>query len=396
MANQDYNDGTGTAPQPPVPPQAPPAPPVPPESPRYQRRGGISLGIVLIAIGVVFLLAQFIPGLAWYQLWPLIVVLVGGIQVITPDARDGWGISRIMDGIGTLIVGFVLLGNTTGVISWGVWLVLLSLWPVLVIAIGIGIIGRAIGQSWVRRLAPVAIWLAFAYAVATSLTGVGGLQPIQPINSGASAKFANSAPLEGATTAGLNLSGGAGDIKMHSVAGQLVSVTGSAPFGNPRFDVTRSDTYSDVQIGLDSASNRFVAPFAAGSMDVGLSDSVLWDVTLSTGATSLNADFTHVKLKELTVKTGASSLELRLGDVPAEVTQADVAIKAGVSSVVVTVPREAAVRVVASNGLSAVDVGGTLQRTGAGTWETPGFGSAARTYEINIESGVGSVSVKQS
>ena len=319
MANQDYNDGTGTAPQPPVPPQAPPAPPVPPESPRYQRRGGISLGIVLIAIGVVFLLAQFIPGLAWYQLWPLIVVLVGGIQVITPDARDGWGISRIMDGIGTLIVGFVLLGNTTGVISWGVWLVLLSLWPVLVIA-----------------------------------------------------------------------------IKMHSVAGQLVSVTGSAPFGNPRFDVTRSDTYSDVQIGLDSASNRFVAPFAAGSMDVGLSDSVLWDVTLSTGATSLNADFTHVKLKELTVKTGASSLELRLGDVPAEVTQADVAIKAGVSSVVVTVPREAAVRVVASNGLSAVDVGGTLQRTGAGTWETPGFGSAARTYEINIESGVGSVSVKQS
>ena len=398
MADQNYSSSGQTAPQAPVPPPtqpAPPTPPVPPSSPRYHRRGGIGFGIVLIAIGVIFLIGQFVPGVAWWQLWPLIILLIGFIQLITPDPRDGWGISRVMDGIGTLILGFVLLGNTTGVISWGVWLVLLSLWPVLIIAIGIGIIGRAIGQSWIRTLAPVAIWLAFAYAVAVSFTGVGGFTPIAPINTGAEAKFADSAPLEGATTASLDFTGGAGDIKMHSIGGQLVTVRGSSPFGNPQFGVTNSGTHSAVNVGLDSAGNHFFGPFAAGSIDVGLSDSVLWDATLSTGATSVDADFTHVKLRDLTVKTGASSLQLDLGDVPTDVAKATVTIKAGVSSVDVTVPKEAAVRVVTNSGLSSTDVLGNFERKGPGTWQTPGFGSAANVYEINIESGVGSVSVKQ-
>ena len=393
MADQNSSSSGQTAPQAPVPP---PAPPASPSAWRYQRRGGIGFGVVLIAIGVIFLIGQFVPGVAWWQLWPLIILLIGAIQLITPDPRDGWGLSRVMDGVGTLILGFVLLGNTTGVISWGVWLVLLSLWPVLVIAIGIGIIGRAVGQSWIRTLAPIAIWIAFAYAVAVSFTGVGGLTPIAPISSGSSATFAHSAPLESATTASLDFTGGAGDIKMHSIDDNLVSVSGSSPFGNPEFNVTRSGTHSAVSIGLDNAGNHFFGPFAAGSMDVGLSDSVLWDATLSTGATSVDADFTHVKLKDLTVKTGASSLQLDLGEVPADVTKAKVTIKAGVSSVAVTVPNDAAVRVETSDGLSSTDVSGNFERKGPGTWETPGFGSAAHVYEINIESGVGSVSVKQS
>lgn len=402
MADQNSSTSGQTAPQAPVPPPtqpAPPAPPVPPVPPtsyrRYGRRGGIGFGVVLIAIGVIFLIGQFVPGVAWWQLWPLIILLIGFIQIITPDPRDGWGISRIMDGVGTLIVGGVLLGNTTGFISWGVWLVLLSLWPVLVIAIGIGIIGRAIGQSWIRTLAPIAIWLAFAYAVAVSFTGVGGFTPIAPINTGASAKFAQSAPLDGATTASLNFSGGAGDIKMHSIGGNLVSISGNSPFGNPQFNVMSSGTHSAVDVGMENTNNRIFAPFAAGSMDVGLSDSVLWDATLSTGATSLDADFTHVKLKDLTVKTGASSLQLDMGEVPAGVAKANVIIKAGVSSVDVSVPRDAAVRIETSNGLSSTDVTGNFERKGPGSWETPGFGSAAHAYDISIESGVGSVSVRQ-
>ena len=148
---------------------------------------------------------------------------------------------------------------------------------------------------------------------------------------------------------------------------------------------------------MQDTGSRVVGPaFATGSMDVGLSDSTLWDATLSTGATSMNADFTHVRLSSLTVKTGVSSLRLRLGDVPTEVAKTDVVIKAGVSSVDITVPRTAAVRIVTNNGLSPTTVAGTFKSSGPGAWETPGFGDGPHVYMINIESGVGSVSIKQS
>ena len=41
---------------------------------------------------------------------------------------------RVFEGLGTVIFGLVLLGNTTGYISWSVWWIVVTLWPALVIA----------------------------------------------------------------------------------------------------------------------------------------------------------------------------------------------------------------------------------------------------------------------
>lgn len=372
------------------------APAVPPEPPHYRPRGGIGIGVILIAIGVVFLIAQFIPGIVWWQMWPLLVILVGGIQIITPDPRSGWGVARIMDGIGTLIVGFVLLGNTTGVISWGVWWTILTLWPVLLVAIGLGIIGRAIEQTWVRALAPVVIWIAFAYAVATSLTGVGGIEPIRSLVPATGQSFDISKPRHDVTRATFLLNGGAGDITIAEAHGALVTASGRSPFGTPVLSVNRDGTNADVRFGLGNQKDSILGSgFAAGSVDIGLSDAVLWDAVLQAGATNLSADFTHVKLHGLTLRTGASGVNLKLGDVPRAVTKDKVAVKAGVSTVNIAVPKDAAVRIVARDGLSSTNVVGDFARQGDGSWETPGFASESHAYEISIESGVGSVSIKQ-
>jgi len=156
-----------------APPQAPAAPPVPPYNPdshHHRRRGGAGLGVVLVVLGTVLLAAQFFPGYSWGQLWPLIIVAVGFGQMVTPGWGDERGLMRVLDGFGTLLIGLVFLGCTLGYIAWSVWWVLLTLWPVLLIAGGIAIIGKGIGQQWVRALAPLVIWAALAVAVASSLT----------------------------------------------------------------------------------------------------------------------------------------------------------------------------------------------------------------------------------
>lgn len=173
--NQTYAEPQGAASAPPIPPAAPPQAPAAPAIPPYgsgapRKRGGIGVGLVLIAVGLTLLAVQFIPGVSWGELWPLIIVAIGFGQMVTPGWGEERGIMRVMDGFGTMLIGLVFLGNTLGYIEWSVWFVLLTLWPALLIAAGISIIGKGIGQQWLRAVAPLVIWAALAIAVASSLT----------------------------------------------------------------------------------------------------------------------------------------------------------------------------------------------------------------------------------
>jgi hypothetical protein len=392
--NDNRTNGAGT-PWTPAPP-APPVPPVPPVPPHARRNSGIGAGIVLIVIGVVFLAGQALPGLAWWNMWPLIIVTVGIIQMFTPSHRDEWGPERILDGLGTVAIGCVLLGNTLGIISWGVWWTFITLWPVLIIALGISILGRGLQQSWLRTLAPVLVWAALGYSVALSLTGAGGLQPmpaiVQPVTAGQ--PFAYMEPVNGAATATLNLKGGAGDIRIHG-GSDLVNVSGVTPFGMPEFAVSRSGDSANVDFSLTTEKSTVVIPgVSAARADVALSQTTVWDVLLETGASSTNADFSQVTIRSLALKTGASSASIKLGDVPASAGSTDVSIKAGVSSIEVLVPRDAEVRLDTHNGLTATDVDQRLTGVGGGVWQTPGYSSASKTINVSVESGVSSISVR--
>jgi hypothetical protein len=152
-------------------PSPPPVPPVGEQFQRHARRGATFWGVMLIVLGAAFLIAQFVPFLSWWMLWPLVVIVAGVAQAVTPN-RDGmWTVSRVLGGLGTVLIGAVLLGNTTGYVSWTVWLTFISLWPVLLIALGISIIGSGVGLTWMRIAARLLVWSTLVLAVYVSLTG---------------------------------------------------------------------------------------------------------------------------------------------------------------------------------------------------------------------------------
>lgn len=164
MADGYNNIATGTGPTPGAPQQA-------------WRSGGATAGLFLIALGVAALAVQLVPGVAWWQLWPLLIVAGGFIQIVTPAPWRGWGLERVADGFGTVLFGLVLLGNTTGYIEWSMWLTFLSLWPALLIAAGVGIIGSSTGQAWIKVLGSMVVWAVLLYSAAIAVTGFAPLLP---------------------------------------------------------------------------------------------------------------------------------------------------------------------------------------------------------------------------
>jgi len=89
--------------------------------------------IVLISIGAIFLLSNthIIYFREWLRYWPVILVAAGLVKLV--DSQDNGG--RIAGGI-FIGLGAILLGRELGFIDVRLW----DLWPLIPIAIGLGML----------------------------------------------------------------------------------------------------------------------------------------------------------------------------------------------------------------------------------------------------------------
>ena len=97
--------------------------------------GGLVGGAILIALGTLFLLGQFINFSAWQYLWPLAIVGMGAVFFIgmVAGGKPAAGLAipgSILSTIGLLMVFQSLTGH------WEAWS---YGWTVIILAVGIGI-----------------------------------------------------------------------------------------------------------------------------------------------------------------------------------------------------------------------------------------------------------------
>lgn len=393
--NGEYTTATQTE-QPPAAPPVPPtttaAPPGPGPS-GGRGGGGATIGIVLILVGAALLFARFVPVFSIWQLWPLFVIVPGLVQCFTPG-REGWSAHRFFDGLVTVTIGVVLLGNSTGYVSWGVWWQIVQLWPVLLISAGLGLLGKAVGQNWLRVLGTIVVIAALLLATASSFSSA----PVRLFATAGGEEFVYDEPLGSVTDGSFVLKSGVGEITVDSQRSRNVTVEGSSPFGEPVFEVGRSGGSAQVEFSLTGGQNISVSPGTPSTrVDAELPEQIPWDISIDSGVSNLDADLSGLEVTELRVKTGVSSNTIRLGDAPESVEEGIVSIDSGVSSVKLLVPRDAEVRVESNSGLTGFDISQLLTKQDNRTWETPGYDDAREAgrpvWTITAKSGLGSFAV---
>jgi hypothetical protein len=341
------------------------------------------------------LAGQLLPGLAWWSLWPLIIVVAGLIQAFTPG-RSGWSVERLFDGFVTVTIGLVILGITTGFVGFSVVWQILALWPVLLIALGLDLLGKATHSSWVRALGSLAVIGALGYAVALNVSGAEAFTWTDSSNQSAS-ETQISEPVGIVREADLTLKAGVAEVTLTD-GSRLVRATGVSPWGKPDFSVERSGHNASVNLSLGDADGVVVWPGnSKASIEAELARSVLWDMLVEVGVTSLDADLSQIQVRSLEVKPGVSDCSVKLGHVPRGVDVGEIVIKSGVASVKVLVPEGAEARIESESGLTGHSIGGDFESQGSGTWETAGYGEArakgAGVWLINVQSGVGSINI---
>jgi hypothetical protein len=207
-----------------------------------------------------------------------------------------------------------------------------------------------------------------------------------------------SEPVGSVREARLELDAGVATVALGS-GSELVDAEGTSPWGSPVFMVARSGSSADVKLSTGSFEGRGIWPGSVDArLDARISDRVLWDIVLKAGVSSLRAELDDVEVRELELKPGVADASVTLGEVPQGVRESTVLVEAGVSSVILKLPKGVPARIESDSGLTGHSIDDEYESLGSSVWESEGFEQARKSgsgvWIINIRSGIGSVAVQ--
>ena len=196
-------------------------------------------------------------------------------------------------------------------------------------------------------------------------------------------------PLGNARSARFKFAHGAGQIEITGGAPTGQALMGSSAVGMNRRSHLDGDRL-DVQVEAGPSFLPFVGP-SQGVWRFQLTQEIPSTLVVETGASSVDINLQDVPASRLELKTGASSSNVT---VPAHgVSVLDIA--AGAASVNVRVPEATAARIRVKEGVGSVNVDtNRFARLDSGIYQSSNYDAAADRADINIEAGVGSVTVR--
>jgi hypothetical protein len=258
-----------------------------------------------------------------------------------------------------------------GNIFWGGLLVILG---GLFLLQAQGLITDVMGWFWALFLMLLGVWILASRFI--------------PWGGGEGETF--SINLQGAAKVALDLDHGAGSVQVTGGAPAGVGLTGVRGTAMEVKSHVSGDTLT-VDIDAGPTFIPFLGP-EGGMWRFQLTEEVPVSMKVDCGVSSLDFDFTNVKLAFFGLDTGASSLKLKL---PASAGHTLVDIESGAATLDITVPQGVAARVRTEQGVSSMNIDQSRFPLMQGDWyQSPDFDSAANKAEINLEGGANSVTVR--
>jgi hypothetical protein len=318
------------------------------------RRNSITFGLILILVGAILLLRR-IHSFRDVGAGSLILIAIGLWLLAQRATAWRWaGRGGFVVPLMLLAIGSVLLLRDLDVLPED-----FSVWPVVLIAIGVGVL------------------LAAA-----------------PLPGGRTAVTSDSIPLDGASALEVTLRHGAGRLLVEAGAGAGTALQGTFA-GRVERSVRRAGEVLQIDLGQrwsGGGPGWVWGEGHRGSLDwtvrlpAGLPITLL---SLKTGASRSTLDLKDLAVADLRLETGASQTEVTMPDRG----QASARISAGAAQVRIHVPPGVAARISTRGGLNSLRIDQARFPGGGGTHQSADYETASRRVSLDIEAGAADVSV---
>ncbi len=299
---------------------------------------------------------------------------------------------RLRTGLLLILVGVVLLLNTTGLVEWNLWENLLTLWPIFLIAIGIEKIFAASERlKSFAYISPLVIVATFAYAVVAGTQDDGSSWRDDGDN-GTFEWFTAATPTAKRVKMSADFGSGRLVVSDGATADHLAEGRFTHRGRKPRIETAQADSVLTIQLSRTEGVKRHRT---IGSRDrerwiIKLSDKLPIDLSLDAGGAQLGLELTNLPVERLGLSAGAADIDLSLGSKSPMV---DCGIDCGAASIDVTIPASAGLRISGTSALSTFS-SGPLDLIEQGEYmETPDYESRAVKIVLRVESGASSLRI---
>ncbi len=269
-------------------------------------------------------------------------------------------------------------------------------WPVLLIIFGISLLKLADG--WKKLLSAISGFL-FAFIV-TGIISNGmfffkdnffkdkNTSLIDPISSIALSQYKDIEIKQ----AILNFEGGSGayiikdfyDSTYYLKADSYALGIGSKSYYN-------KDSIFTIDFSNNFNLNKITNLINDNLLNLKLRDNIEWTINMNTGACEMDLDFHNLKVSQLNIQTGVSSLDLNLGD---KVDTCKVDIENGVSEMSIDIPEDVNCRIYSNSALSSESFIGFVNR--GDYFEATPNSETKKYIEISIEGGISDYTITRS
>ncbi|UIR55084.1 DUF5668 domain-containing protein [Sphingobacterium sp. SRCM116780] len=310
---------------------------------------------------------------------------------------------RITTGIIFLFIGVVLLLSKMDVIEFN-WFEVIRYWPLLIILLGVNVLVPKKDIGYIISIGTTCVILGIFTFIGLTTPNQSLLSRI--INSRSTVNtntddeddfkdashfvFAKNTPNTTRATANIDL-GATALILKDSTATNLFEANNSAEMAFLSLSTVIDDEHETTinlkgktKKNLDSKDNRTI---------IKLNKNVEWDLNFDVGAIDINADLSPFKIRNLSFDTGASSTKLKLGN---PLQDSKIAIDAGASSMEIYIPKGVACQLISEMALSSIDVDDSFHKDDeTGHYTTANYHNATAKYDITIDAGITSVSIRR-
>lgn len=120
-----------------------------------------------------------------------------------------------------------------------------------------------------------------------------------------------------------------------------------------------------------------------------LNKAPVWDIEMNVGAGEVDFDFSEYKVKRLDLNSGATDLDIKLGN---KVDNVDVDINSGVTSVKISIPEGVGCELHMDGALNSKDLDG-FEKVKSGLWRTTGYDSSTKKIKIDADAGLSAMKI---
>lgn len=292
-----------------------------------------------------------------------------------------------------IVVGVVLVGASFGKwetnVLWSFW----RYWPLIIIFAGLDIL--TYHSKWQPLIMLVALVLAGLFIYDTGIAAKSYLGHIGTVkgNGNVVTSKVRVDRNEEAKSAKIKVETGAVEFDVsgttdHLIDGTLVStITG--------MNSTDKLTGDVQEVNLSNKPGQSSAWFWLGpfknNLNLAFSDKLPLDLTVESGASTMDLNLEQYILSALKINTGATTLNIRLGE--KVVNGAKVTVEAGASTVKISVPKNVGVRLLNDSGLSTSNFQGFTKVDNA--YENAAYSTAEKKIEISLKTGASTLDVVQ-